>query len=203
MIDILNLAAREVGTREAADHSTKYGRWLDAQVGLHLYYNLDWCGSSLLYLISKVPGGLEAVGGLHREYAEVQVWFDWMKAHDRISHTAKPRRLVWYDWASTPKGANHIGLVKSVSGSRMKVYEGNHNNRFELVDRRIDSQVMGFGEWWSHIKQPVQSQDDVPEYVSLGMSKPQPVKAGVPAFAIFDIEYGDTGNAHADGARAI
>lgn len=165
MIDILDIEDAEVGTREAGDGSTKYGRWLDQQVGMHLYYNLDWCGASQMYCISKVPGGLDAAGGLNREYAEVQLWFDWMKAHGRISHTPKARRLVWYDWYGTPDGANHIGLVKSVSGNRMKVYEGNHQNEFQLVDRPIDGQVMGFGEWWDYVKQPAVVGTDDDEWV--------------------------------------
>jgi hypothetical protein len=153
MIDILDIEQAEVGTGVNSDGSTKYGWWLDAQVGMHLYYNLDWCGSSQMRCISQVPGGMDAAGGLHREFAEVQVWFDAMHQLGRISNEARPRRLVWYDWAGTPKGANHIGLVKSVSGNRMKVYEGNHGSpaQFQLVDRPIDGQVMGFGEWWSFV----------------------------------------------------
>ena len=41
--------------------------------------------------------------------------------------------------------------------------------------------------------------DDVPQYVSLGMSKPQAVKAGSVVDAKFDVEYGDAGDAHANG----
>lgn len=155
MIDILDLADREVGYREHASGWTKYGAWLDEQPpATHKYADADWCGASLLRLIAQVQGGVEAAGGLNKAYAEVQVWYEWFAAHGRLTHTPAPRRLVWYDWAGTPKGANHIGLVKSVSGRTMKVYEGNHNNAFELVTRTVDSQVMGFGEWWSHIKPP-------------------------------------------------
>jgi len=155
-MDILDICESQLGTRETAGGVSKYGRWLDQQAGTHMYADADWCGSFQMWAIAQ--GGPEwsaAAGGIQRGFAEVQVWFNWMQDHGRISHTPAARRLVWYDWRGTPAGANHIGMVKSVSGGRMKVYEGNHNNAVELVDRPIDGQVMGFGEWWSFAQPPV------------------------------------------------
>lgn len=152
--DILAIAKSQEGVSEHGGVS-KYGTWLDAQFGLRLYYNLDWCGAFQLWLIAQGgPDWIAAAGGLHREYAEVQVWFDWMRKNGRISSTPKARRLVWYDWAGTPKGANHIGLVDHYDSSHIWAWEGNHNNQVELVRRPRDSQIMGYGEWWSHIQQP-------------------------------------------------
>lgn len=168
MADILVIAESQEGTGETAGHGSKYGRWLDEQVGTHLYYNLDWCGAFQLWCIAQGgPTWIAAAGGLHREYAEVQVWFDWMKAHGRISGTPKARRLVWYDWAGTPEGANHIGLVDHFTATHIWAWEGNHDNRVELVERPRDGQVMGYGEWWSFI--PAADNDDVALVVSLGL----------------------------------
>lgn len=47
---------------------------------------------------------------------------------------------------------------------------------------------------------PHPQEDDVPEYVSLGMKAPQKVAKDKTATAVFDTEYGDAGKAHADGA---
>lgn len=151
-MDILDICDSQVGYREGAGGATKYGKWLDEQAGTHVYADADWCGSSLMWCIAQGgPDWSKAAGGVDQDFAYVQNWLDWFEANGRFSQTAKPRRLVWYDWAGTPDGANHVGLVKSVSGSTMRVYEGNHDNAFQLVTRPIDSQVMGFGEWWSHI----------------------------------------------------
>lgn len=159
--DILTIEVGELGAREAADGTTKYGTWLDQQAGTHVYSDADWCGSSQLWCIARGgPTWIAATGGTNKAFAYVQNWYNWFHANGRISHTPWPRRLVWYNWAGTGPDANHVGLVASVNGKSMKVFEGNHNNRFELVDRAIDSQVMGFGEWWSHVAVPPGSGDD-------------------------------------------
>jgi hypothetical protein len=102
-----------------------------------------------------------AAGGVNKAFAYVQDWYDWFNSHGRISMVPKKRRLVWYDWAGTPKGANHVGLVASVSSNVMRVFEGNHAHEFQLVTRVIDHQVMGFGEWWSFVEHHDLSVDDV------------------------------------------
>lgn len=153
MTDVLDIAASQEGVGENGGVS-KFGEWLDQQVGTHIYYNQDWCGAFQLWLIAQIPGGLDAAGGLHREYAYVQNWYDWMRANGRISSTPKARRLVWYDWAGTPAGANHIGMVDHYDSSHIWAWEGNHNNRVELVKRPRDSQIMGYGEWWDYIATP-------------------------------------------------
>lgn len=161
MTDILDVCRSQDGYREQSGAWTKYGSWLDAQPpATHEYATADWCGAFQLWCIARVPGGLEAAGGLDKSYAEVQVWLDWMSAHGRLSHTPAARRLVWYDWAGTPAGANHIGLVDHFDGSHIWAWEGNHNNAVELVQRPRDSQIMGYGEWWSHIAQPTPAAAD-------------------------------------------
>ena len=155
MSDVLKIAKGEKGTGETAGGVSKYGRWLDQQAGTHLYYNLDWCGAFQMWAIAQ--GGPEwsaAAGGIQRGFAEVQVWFNWMQANGRISKTPKARRLVWYDWYGTPDGANHIGMVDHFTASTLWVWEGNYRNRVDLVERRRDSQIMGYGEWWDYIEQP-------------------------------------------------
>jgi len=168
MTDILGIAASQKGIGEVGGTS-KYGKWLDAQAGTHLYYNLDWCGAFQMWAIAQ--GGPEwsaAAGGVQRGFAEVQVWLDWMIAHERTSRTPHARRLVWYDWAGTPRGANHIGLVDHFTSSHIWAWEGNHNNRVELVERPRDGQIMAYAEWWSFVPAPAPAADDTAIVVSLG-----------------------------------
>lgn len=156
MTDVLAIAKSQEGTREGAGGVSKYGRWLDAQPPkTSVYAAADWCGAFQLWVIAQ--GGASwtaAAGGLNKDYAEVQVWYDWMHAHGRISHTPKAGRLVWYDWAGTPSGANHIGMVDHATASTIWAWEGNHNNAVELVERLRDSQIMGYGEWLDYVPKP-------------------------------------------------
>lgn len=153
MLNVLEIARSQKGIGERADGSSKYGAWLDDQPPkTSVYAEADWCGAFQLWVIAQ-GGALwtAAAGGLNKHFAEVQVWFDWMRTHDRISSQPKARRLVWYDWAGTPKGANHIGMVDHFKASAIWAWEGNHDDEVRLVKRSRDRQIMGYGEWWDHI----------------------------------------------------
>lgn len=154
MTDILSIAKSQKGAGESGGAS-KYGKWLDQQAGTHVYAKADWCGAFQLWIIAQ--GGPEwsaAAGGVDKDFAYVQTWLDWMKAHGRTSKTPKARRLVWYDWAGTPDGANHIGMVDHFTSTHIWAWEGNHNNKVELVERPRDSQIMAYAEWWDYVPQP-------------------------------------------------
>lgn len=165
MIDILDICEAQLGQHEAADGTTKFGKWLDAQPPVtHEYAKAEWCAASAIHNIGQVPGGLEAIGGLHKSDAYVENWHDRMNAMGRVSMTAAPRRIVYYDWRNTGPDDNHVGILKERKGNTLYVYEGNHNNRYELVTRTFDSQVVGFAEWWSFVP----TDDEVAMVVSLG-----------------------------------
>ncbi|MBT2213459.1 DUF1906 domain-containing protein [Actinomadura sp. NEAU-AAG7] len=65
------------------------------------------------------------------------------------------------------------------------------------------SVVADYGQWrigWTPATPaPPAEDDDMPEYVSLGMTKPAALKAGEATRLRFDQEYADTHQAHADG----
>ncbi|MDN3355462.1 hypothetical protein [Actinomadura sp. DC4] len=159
MIDILDVCHDQVGQHEAADGTTRYGKWLDAQPPkTSVYATADWCASSAIYCIAQIPGGLEAIGGLHKSDAYVENWHDRMAVMGRVSMTPQPRRIVFYDWRGTGPDDNHLGILKERDGDRLYAYEGNHDDRYELVERPFDGQVVGFAEWWSFV--PGATSDD-------------------------------------------
>jgi hypothetical protein len=166
VIDILDICEAQLGQHEAADGTTKFGKWLDAQPpATHEYADADWCAASAIHNIAQVPGGLEAIGGLHKSDAYVENWHRRMSAMGRVSRTPKPRRIVYYDWRNTGPDDNHVGILKERQGDTLWVYEGNYRNRYALVERPFDSQVVGFAEWWDYVDQAA---DDIALVVSLG-----------------------------------
>ena len=169
MTDILDICEAQIGKQKAADGSTEFGRWLDDQEPkTRVYAKADWCAASVIRCISQVSGGLEAIGGLHKEDAYVQHMHDRLAALGRVSVTPKPRRIVFYNWRGTGPEDNHVGILKERKGNTLWVYEGNYQNRYALVERRFDSQVTGFAEWWSFV--PASGGDDVAMVVSLGIA---------------------------------
>jgi hypothetical protein len=164
MIDILDICEAQLGKHERADGTTAFGQWLDDQPPkTHVYAKADWCASSVLKCISQVPGGLEAIGGLHKSDAYVQNMHNRLAAMGRVSRTPKPRRIVFYNWRGTGPEDNHTGILKRRQGNTLWVYEGNYQNRYALVERPFDSQVTGFAEWWNFVPD-----DDTALVVSMG-----------------------------------
>lgn len=160
MIDILDICEGLVGMREAGNGTSVPGRWLDKQPPItHEYDDADWCAASVLYGISKVPGGLAAIGGLHKSDAYVQSMHNRLAAMGRVSRTPKARRIVFYNWRGTGPEDNHTGILKERQGNTLWVYEGNYQNRYDLVERPFDSQVTAFAEWWSFVEQAVPLDD--------------------------------------------
>lgn len=114
-------------------------------------------------------------------------------------HGIQPGDVVFFSW-SRGKSINdieHVGLVEHVyDDGSVATIECNIGNACRR-EHRDGTYVVGYG------RPPYtaqQQEDDMPEYVSLGLSKPQPVKAGQAARVTFDTEYSDRGGAHADGA---
>lgn len=164
MIDILDICEGLVGIHEAGDGTSIPGRWLDAQPPVtNEYDDADWCAASVLYAIAKVPGGLEAIGGLHKSDAYVQNMHNRLEALGLVDDEAGPRKIAYYNWKNTGPEDNHTGIVKTVKGRKLWVYEGNYQNRYALVERDWDSQVTGFASWWPRV-----TADDVAMVVSLG-----------------------------------
>jgi hypothetical protein len=102
---------------------------------------------------------------------------------------------------STP---THTGtFVRAISSTRFYASEGNtetsaHSDALALKERSVSDvlwhiELMGVGI-------DNTQEDDMPDYVSLGMKKAQALKSGQEAHAVFDVENSDKGKAHADGS---
>lgn len=147
MSDILTIERGEVGYRERADGSTKYGEWLAGFVDDVDYRTGDWCAMGQMWSINKA-GLIAYVGGVRKEFALVQNWVDWFKANGMWSHEPGPRKLVFFDWRDTPKGANHVGMVDEDHGDYLVTIEFNRNNACVRGERVKDAQIMGYADWW-------------------------------------------------------
>lgn len=107
---------------------------------------------------------------------------------------------VYYNWSrkkGSPSYAEHTGIVEKISGSTFYALEGNIGDHLQR-EHRDGTYVIGYVRFdWAQLAKELDDFMAKLEYVSLGMSKPQAVKAGQITTAKFDLEYGDAGDAHA------
>jgi hypothetical protein len=75
------------------------------------------------------------------------------------------------------------------------------SNAFHMTDHSDPGPHFPWAEFMAAVNGKLQEEDDdMPEYVSLDLTKPQPVQAGQAARIVWDREWADTSKAHADGS---
>jgi hypothetical protein len=147
-------------------------------------------------------GNLDAVcGGPHRGFAYTPAHAADFKRrglwHSGLSG-AQPGDIVFFNW-SRKKGIDdveHVGIVEHrYSDGTVATVECNIGDACRR-EHRDSTYVVGYGRPPYNAQQ---QEDDMPDYVSLGLSKPQPVKNSQVARINFDTEYSDKAKQHADG----
>ena len=186
----LALAAKQIKKNWGpAENINKFTEW---------YYgnrtSASWCYIGLSWVAAHAgtsqAAGLAIMGGKH--------------AYVPDADNDKSR------WHSTPQrgdfvalfGFEHIEVVEKVlSSTQIQTIGFNTTNGSsdDAVARKIRNRSDADGYYRPAYATTPSGDDDVPQYVSLGMSKPQAVKAGSVVDAKFDVEYGDAGDAHANG----
>lgn len=116
---ILQIARKEVGTRENPKGNVKYNTW---------YYGHPVSGNNLAWCCVFVQWVYERAG-LTLPYltASCGLLLNWYKAHeiDCITKNPVPGDLVIFDWPNTNARTDHIGIVESVKVNELITIEGN------------------------------------------------------------------------------
>lgn len=173
--------------------------------------NYAWCAVTECYVenhfgILTINGGKVAyvpnmVSVAHR--AGAKVWHKPRTVPAQGTSWAQPGNKLCYDFNRTGE-AEHTGtFVKRLSATRVLASEGNtetseHSDALAPKERDVSDildviELLGVGS-------DTTQEDDMPDYVSLGMKKAQALKSGQEAHAVFDVENSDKGKAHADGS---
>ena len=100
-------------------------------VGYKVKYTDEWCATfvsaiSILCGITDIMPTECSCSRMIALYKKLGCWVE------DDSYTPKPGDLVMYDWEDSGRGdnvgaPNHVGIVTSVSGSKIVVIEGNKN----------------------------------------------------------------------------
>ena len=118
--NIMSIAAGEVGYSSTYDNN-KYGRWYG--------YSGAWCTYFVLWCYNNAGcygGGITPSGG------NCNSMISWYKNKGRYhtkgdGYTPKPGDMVFFDFSGSGS-SQHVGLVKSISGSNVYTIECNTQN---------------------------------------------------------------------------
>jgi len=140
--------------------------------------------------------------------AGAQIWHKPGSVPKQGTSWAKPGNKLCFDFNRTGE-AEHTGtFIRRLSATTFLSREGNTSSGkgSDVLDDKPRSvhdvldciELLGVADSGSSLS--LEDLMNLP-YVSLGMSKPQAFKAGVPGHAIFDVEYGDTDKDHAGDGK--
>lgn len=118
--------------------------------GYVVKYSDAWCATFVS--VVGIAAGLSKIilrecgcGAMSELYKAAGRW------QENDAYVPEPGDVIFYDWQDTGRGDNtgypdHVGLVCSVSGSTIKVIEGNKNDAVEYRDLPVNGRyIRGYG----------------------------------------------------------
>lgn len=127
---VLQIAAGEVGYKESGTNITKYGQ----AYGMN---GIAWC-VIFIWWVFKQAG----ISHLIKKTASSTALMNWFKDQGRFYSTPQPGDIAFFKWGRGI-GAEHVGIVESVSGNSIVSIEGNTSDRVKRLKR--DSAILGYG----------------------------------------------------------
>lgn len=119
---VISVAENEVGYQGSGSYS-KYGEWYGYQGG--------WCTTFVLWCFNKAGEslGIKLYGKIVPNGGNCNSMISWYqnkgRYHTRSSgYTPKKGDLIFFDWSGNGS-SQHVGIVKSISGSTVYTIEGN------------------------------------------------------------------------------
>lgn len=134
MSDLIDVAAKEVGFKEAAGNRTKYGEYTGTN-------GAAWCHSFISWCARQAGIGTDIVP----KTASTDAGMSWYKQKKRFklkgSYTPERNDIVYFK-----TGRSHAGIVERVSGNMLYTIEGNSS---DMVKRRsyplTEGTITGYG----------------------------------------------------------
>ena len=135
---IVAVAAQEVGYTEGRNKDTKYGEWY----GLN---NNEWCAMFLAWCANECGYGTDICPKI-ASCTSLKNWFIGQGLwHDRDGYTPKIGDYILFERDSCG-GADHVGIVESVSGGKAHTIEGNSGGQVKRHSYDLNnSAIAGYG----------------------------------------------------------
>lgn len=141
---ILAIAAKEVGYKQNANGSNKFGLWYGMDKVAWCAIFLSWCAAQAGIMADVIP-----------RFSYVPNGVDFFKKQGRFKaakgYTPKPGDIVFYDFNGNGT-ADHVGIVISYANGKVNAIEGNtsaasqtNGGAVERKQRSAVSGVLGYG----------------------------------------------------------
>jgi len=138
-LDIVNIAAKEIGYVEGPNNETKYGQWYgldnDPYCAMFVSWVFDQAGASSLVAASTAKGFSYCPEGLR--------WFQ-KKGAVVDKYKGMPGDIVFFCWDGTGV-PQHVGIIEGASADGITTIEANTS-----ADHAVGSQADGIGVFRRH-----------------------------------------------------
>lgn len=146
MSDLVDIASKEVGYKEGAGNSTKYGQYTGAN-------GAAWCQSFVSWCAHEASVGTDIVPKTASTDAGMAFFKNKKRFKAKGTYTPKRNDIVYFK-----TGRSHTGIVEYVKGSTLHTIEGNSS---DAVKRRTyslsESTLTGYGVVSAYINSSVGS----------------------------------------------
>lgn len=128
--DLIAVAKTQLGYYQPEGTATKYGTWYNTYVGASgdYYPSAPWCAMFVSWCAEQA-GIPKTIFRRHSSTVNMASWYQnennpgsW---HDREGYTPKAGDLIFFDFGTNNNFVNHVGIVTSVSGTKVYTIEGN------------------------------------------------------------------------------
>lgn len=208
----VNMAESYLGAKEGSSNHRNiintYNKIVPLPSGYKVKYTDAWC-ATFVSAIAYKEGLLDIIPAECSCNRQIELWKKMGRWEEKDSYVPQVADILYFDWQDSGKGDNvgssdHVGIVVSVSGTTMKVIEGNKNNSVEYRVMAVNSQyIRGYGrpDFASKVtkKESVSVKESVCN-VELKVLKYGDEGASVKALQVLLIGYGcSCGKSGADG----
>lgn len=141
--DFIKTALAEVGVREEKNNKIKYNDWYyGGSVSGSCY---GWCSVFISWCAHKCGIGTDIIPRTNYCPTMVSKFKKTGYKTPSDGYVPKPGDIIFFDFDKNGS-ANHVGIVISVSGSKITTVEGNSNNAVRKIIRNTgDENILGYG----------------------------------------------------------
>lgn len=151
----VNMAMSYLGAKEGSSKHKNiintYNKIVPLPSGYKVKYTDAWCATFVSAIASKV-GMLDIIPAECSCNRQIELWKKMGRWEEKDSYVPKIADILYFDWDDSGKGDNtgssdHVGIIVSISGTTMKVIEGNKNNAVEYRTMSVNGKfIRGYGK---------------------------------------------------------